>query len=148
MRVIFLDCDGVLNSNIGWRRDNPDRWDYITPECLAQLKRICEVLPDVKVVFSSSWRFGVEPDMFQERLRELGAPITIIGKTPRTRILISAERGAEIQAWLDEHGAEVDRFVILDDDNDMLHLMPQLVRTDSATGLTADKADEVIRRLK
>lgn len=41
----------------------------------------------------------------------------------------------------------VESFVILDDDADMCHLMPRLVRSETAVGLTAAEADRAITML-
>lgn len=57
----------------------------------------------------------------------------------------SQVRGHEIQEWLDDHPF-VQRFVIVDDDGDMAHLMSKLVQTDFTDGLTKEKAGEIIRR--
>jgi len=45
-------------------------------------------------------------------------------------------RGQEIQAWLDRARAPIDGMVILDDEPDMLHLLPWLVQSSFKTGLT------------
>lgn len=66
-----------------------------------------------------------------------------IGLTP---VLEDAERGLEIQAWLDRDGYK-GVFVIVDDDSDMAHLMPHLVKTDNNVGLTEERAGEIIKRL-
>ena len=55
-------------------------------------------------------------------------------------------RGEEIAAWLAQH-PNVTRFVILDDDKDMLDLLPHLVHCDNRQGVTDELASEVIRRL-
>ena len=149
LKVLFLDVDGVLNSEEGWRRDNPSTYKYLTRECVDQLARIIRALPDVKVVLSSSWRLHMSLAEFRGTLLTAGASIPLIGDTPLTR-MSGGQRGEEIQAWID--GADqgvVERFVILDDDVfDMGEtLMPHVVRTDGKVGLTQEKADDVIRRL-
>jgi HAD domain in Swiss Army Knife RNA repair proteins len=50
-------------------------------------------------------------------------------------------RGIAIQAWLDERYerfGDVSRFVILDDNADMAHLIPHLVQSTLDVGLTLD----------
>ena len=56
------------------------------------------------------------------------------------------KRGIEIQTWLDENPG-VEKFIILDDDSDMVHLMPHLLQTDGEFGLTNEIADKAIKRL-
>lgn len=53
----------------------------------------------------------------------------------------------EIQAWMDSHSERCDRFVILDDDDDMAHLIPNLIQCNGGDGLTTDVADAVIETL-
>ena len=51
--ILFLDIDGVLN---------PDKGDYphvFCPDCVFQLKRLFRACPDLKIVFSTTWRLGV-----------------------------------------------------------------------------------------
>ena len=68
--------------------------------------------------------------------------INYIGKTPK----LWEKRGLEIQKWLDKNPG-VDKFIILDDDSDMVHLMSHLLQTDGEFGLTNEIADEAIKRL-
>lgn len=146
MKVLFLDVDGVLNSTEGWCRDNPHTSTYMTPECVDQLKELLNKrCKDVAVVVSSTWRKYFDIKAFRAMFDILGLPgDRIIGYTPEAEHL-SSERGHEIQAWLDGH-PEVERFVILDDDADMVHLMPHLVQTDPMYGLTEERINEIARR--
>jgi hypothetical protein len=68
-------------------------------------------------------------------------------RTTASGFKVPADRGVEIQAWLDDH-PRVQRFVILDDLAGMAHLSGHLVQTESRTGLTQELADEVVRRMK
>ncbi len=136
MKVLFLDVDGVLNR---WGSGQP--FDEALVDELSRVVR----LSGAAVCVSSTWRkleahrqhlFGV--------LARIGAPV--VGCTPdlaSNGVALQVERGEEIQAWLDEH-PEVSQFVILDDNNDMAHLMDRLVLTNGYIGLTRDKGDEVI----
>ena len=60
---------------------------------------------------------------------------------------MSCERGIEIQRWLNETKYEIESFVILDDDSDMLHLSEKLVKTKGTRGLTEKEAKEAIDML-
>ena len=71
----------------------------------------------------------------------------VIGRTPR----LNADRGDEIQKWLDDHPEivkDVTEFVILDDDGDMTHFIgtPQFIQTDGKVGFdyrTMEKVDQL-----
>lgn len=78
---------------------------------------------DTKICVSSTWKhhFGTKgyistPDKWEDAFQLLGFnPGTYVGITGDRRTL----RGEEIQDWLDKH-PEVEDYVILDDDSDML----------------------------
>ena len=148
--VIFLDVDGVLNK-VGTRERSP-HGTYGIEQGMVKLLSEIVTATDCKICVSSTWR---KYDDLMECLRsELGANLEarIIGATPvldiqmESGIWTGKVRGEEIQYWLDEH-PEVARFVILDDDSDMAHLMPRLVRTNGHEGLTPEIAREAIARM-
>lgn len=67
-----------------------------------------------------------------------------IGMTP----FLNKERGHEIDEWLTSHAIyKIKRFSILDDDADMVHLIPYLVPCHGCDGLTKHEADKVISML-
>ena len=146
MNCIFLDCDGVLNSTHGWLRDKPNTWKYLTPECVEQLRQLLNALPDIKIVISSTWRKMMLINEFREMFNSFNLPgDRIIGYT-KIRLSDRA-RGYEIQEYLDEH-PEIEKFVIIDDDADMAHLLSHLVQTDATKGLTQEDVLEVAKRFK
>ena len=59
----------------------------------------------------------------------------------------TGNRGGEIAEWLAEH-PEVEHFVILDDGDDMDHLLPWLVQTDHATGLLDAHVERAVAMLR
>ena len=138
--TLFLDVDGVLNrcgaSNQGLEQDK-----------VQQLRRIVESSnPDI--VVSSTWRrYDHQMERLTELLHSIGA--NVVGTTPILEfehsggIYSAKSRGAEIQAYIDEHGTPLS-MVILDDMNDMEHLSPFLIQTKSFVGLTKEIADKVI----
>lgn len=141
--ILFLDVDGVLNrcgkSAQGLETDKVELLGRIVAAA------------NPYIVVSSTWRIS---ERYLGRLKAVLFSLNarFAGVTPyhndRTEggIFFAKSRGNEIQEWLDTHGTP-DKFVILDDDSDMAHLEPHLVSTQSFTGLTAEIADEVIRRL-
>ena len=146
MKILFLDIDGVLNS-AKWLQGKPRKtwpFEHIDPAAVQLLNRIVRET-SCKIVISSSWRV-LTP------FRSLGMVLAcrgfefashIIGQTPRHGF---DNRGMEIQAWLHTR-FDVERFVIVDDDSDMAHLMPQLVQTSWQSGMDGIHALEIISRL-
>jgi len=132
MKIIFLDIDGVLNN-------------YSTPgECLCWESSLVKILKRViretgaEIVLSSTWRkIERHCDIITDDMQ-----INYIGRTPS----LYKKRGIEIQAWLDDNPG-VEKFIILDDDSDMVHLIPHLLQTDGEFGLTNEIADEAIEIL-
>lgn len=137
MKVIFLDFDGVLNSHQSatfWhnKRDQ-DKWEnelyaewqgtlyeYLALEfCPIALSNVEELVrkTGAKIIVSSTWRLHNNVD----DLKNILAPAKIVADAvfDRTPRLPGKPRGEEIKAWLDQH-PEVDQYVIIDDDRDML----------------------------
>ena len=157
MKVIFLDVDGVLNSEVSreQERNNFDNWmeHEVSEMHVNNLKKIVDAT-GAQIVLSSSWRFDhpkatgrdfiADPLMkiLDRKLKAVG--LDIIDVTPDLRGKI---RGAEIQDWLDRH-SEVERFVILDDDVDMMEEQkPFFVNTTFKNGLTEEMANKAIEIL-
>ena len=139
MKIIFLDIDGVLNVI-------PDGRDIFGPifdkNFTTNLENII-ISTGAKIVISSSWRFdGIEKIKSMWKFRNL--PGEVIDITPDCTQLNfeyfdQVERGHEIQDWLNRN-PQVKKYVILDDDNDMLRSqISNFVRTsnnkDSAISL-------------
>lgn len=102
-----------------------------------------------KVVLSSTWRLF--PETREEVKKQVCEYVDI---TPRlfSGIYALAERGHEIKQWLEEDekrgGAEVERYAILDDNNDMLpEQQENFFKTSWSTGLTQEIANQVIAHL-
>lgn len=152
MKVIFLDFDGVLNSEqfirALYRKEGPQGLiREFCPIATSNLMTILTEVPDAQIVVSSSWRLGTSLEELQQILFEhAGVPKgRVIGKTPVD--IKYGPRGFEIQAWLDKH-PEVTKFVIIDDDGDMQHLLPFLVQTNTRRGLMIDESDAAVRMLE
>lgn len=134
--VLFLDIDGVLNSQEFFERARADAlsrrpiWHMLDPEKVTMLNEILAAT-GAKVVVSSSWRIPFTMDDIYAALTHRGFRGTIIGKTPSG----GRTRGDEIQAWLDFQATKPVRFAILDDSADMAHLAPFLVRTTWELGM-------------
>lgn len=134
MKVIFLDIDGVLNSTRSavafkgypFPGHNEDKFDYIAVELI---RRICS--KNVKIVLSSTWK------MDKNYKKILNLPI--IDKTP----VLDTIRGEEIALWIKNNG-EPEKWVILDDDSDMLESqMNNFVKTDHRNGLLFEDYEKI-----
>jgi len=160
MKVIFLDIDGVLNSQKYFIKTHKDNliyhkvYDYknledylklklleIDFEKIQLLKRITYET-NAKIVISSSWRRLREYTLIEEALINKGLPI--IDKTPHI-----GERGEEIRTYLKDH-SEIEEFIILDDEifRDFNELENHLVKTDFYNdGLEEYHVEEAIKIL-
>lgn len=133
-----------------------------TPENVEALRWLVDK-SGAGLVISSSWRRVTLEDTIS-MFKEIEFPLAdrIIGQTPRFYIkahgdssrLPSCPRGVEIRNWLsDAHDTYRDahkvRYVILDDDNDMLlHQAPHFVQAHWADGLTPQKASKALTILR
>lgn len=161
-KVIFLDIDGVLNTErhhdhcVEAELAYVDNFGYaFDPVAVANLKRIVDET-GADIVISSSWKFwGLSTMQKLWASREL--PGRIIDVTPNNvsdEMLLSVDldlmelpagKGSEIKEWLDTKGHQVTHYAILDDMNDMLsEQQTQFVQTDPRIGITDDDADRII----
>lgn len=145
MKIIFLDIDGVMNSEVYHKTIDTKKknWRRFDPDAVKIIKRLVEEY-EAKIVISSLWRFVAKKELATE-LKETGLinHLHIDWKTP---IIEPGHRGKEIKLWLANH-TEIKEFVILDDDSDVLEMFDdEFVRTDYYDGLQAEhyfKAREV-----
>jgi hypothetical protein len=130
MKVIFTDIDGVLNCK---RTPNPRKFPYIVdPTLLQRLEQLLQ-RTGAQVVLTSTWRYD-PAGLFAAR--HGGIPfIDVVPDMPHQ------PRRDEILGWLKDH-PEVDRFAVLDDDDDELDALP-LFQPSASTGLTAKLADGI-----
>lgn len=130
MKVIFLDVDGVLNSESFANKMFDEEGvrifydDILDKRAIACLKQIV-VKTDAVIVLSSSWRkIPSSREHLVRQLAEYG--LSIHSDTPYT----GEERGDDISAWFRMHSdIAVESYVILDDDSDMNIHLPHLVHT-------------------
>ena len=143
-KVIFLDIDGVLNSEEGFERNKGTNWNMLDPILVERFNRLVEET-GAKVVLSSSWRLDTD---WYEKMLKGGLKCTFLGRTPRMPRPVGtsaeyAERGKEILEWLSINPYGVSAYAIIDDDPDFLPDQP-LFRTSFKTGLT----DEICEAVK
>jgi hypothetical protein len=157
MKVIFLDIDGVLNSE-RFLKNNQD--ESIDRNNVSILKKVIDKTGAV-IVMSSAWRLWFDDNMMpRERYCQYlydilcEFDITLFGKTPdlsteeiRTNKTFSHVKAKEIIAWLDEHET-VDKYVVIDDlDLKNEEINAHLIRTDGHVGITEEDAGLIIQRI-
>ena len=140
MNVIFLDFNGVLDTNLNM--------DVIDQGNLLRLKSLVDMF-DAKVVISSSLKNpfyynGKHSRLFQSILDTLlESGIDVIGITPKGN-----SREEEILMYLNSH-PEISNYCILDDDYDMEKLKDNLVKlpmqmSEGQMGFTQEYLDKAI----
>lgn len=135
MKVIFLDIDGVVSTfDCKWQLD------------INKLLLLHDIIDDTdaKIVISSSWRHGCKDlDELANKFRTFRLPRLlqntiddifikyIVGMTSN-----GGNRGEEIKQYLETHN-DIESYVILDDDSDMLdEQLFNFVQTDGFEGIT------------
>lgn len=162
-KYIFLDFDGVLNTenNIKALREHglalSDKYGYyFDNKAVANLATIIENT-NAEIIISSSWKVdGL--DIMKKMWVERNLPGKVIDITP-SDLLGSQEidfsnpnflagRGREIQQWIQQNGSTKDRYVILDDLDDMLQSQKQFfIQVNPQIGITLKDAEEAVKIL-
>lgn len=149
-RVIFLDFDGVLNTEEYLAqltisgKPTKDAWGHLfDPRAIANLGKILDATDSV-IVISSSWRWihrlGSLRMMWE--IREL--PGEILDALPCDVQYIS--RGEEIEHWLETHGRP--DYVIIDDLDEFLPSQrARYVETNPIIGINEADAQKAIEIL-
>ncbi len=160
-RVLFLDIDGVLNSeqyfvfDADARRDLDQGDRHIDPILMRNLGLVFQWVPDLKIVISSAWRKMFSIEELEELFKSYSFPRgTIIGMTCEQikgqKFSQNVERIEQIQEYMDDHDLTWVEVAIVDDN--MLDLgygveqaypLDRFVQTDNRDGLTYSKAIEL-----
>lgn len=140
--VLFLDIDGVLNSE-DWFTRTANGKGMFDPKCVELLNYITDN-SNTDIVLSSSWRMD---ENVNNILYNHGITGNIIDKTSRLALEIDYLcRGNEIQKWLLEN--EYNNYVILDDDSDMLvSQLDNFVHIDYKVGLSEENVKSILKIL-
>jgi len=158
MKVIFLDFDGVLNSQGSFLYEDNRRNKHkeqgvkgsvsetLCNVCTANFQNVLDVYPQVKVVLSTTWRELYEMDWLKQKLESYHIDSTrVIGRTPSRR---DGDRGREIQQWLDEN-KNVTQYIVIDDNDWGISAIhgERFIHTTWAGGFTYDHRTEAIKKL-
>ena len=152
MKVIFLDIDGVLNRAATLVRVD-DRYMGIDPALLRRLAGVVQKTGAV-IVLTSTWKKcwykndweKYKQDAFADHLDAafLRCGLSVYDKTEDGLF----DRGRGILRWMQDKPVEA--FVILDDapfDYEERGLLPHLIRTQNARGLTPERANAALALL-
>lgn len=146
MKIVFLDIDGVLNSD-DWYKSGEAKKAYEKTKIVSDYHfdpkawKLVEKLlieTSAKIVLTSSWRnFTLEAtlkDFTGTNFEVLNK--YIVGITPRSRL---RHRGKEIETFIKNTDIKIDGYVIIDDDTDFnTEQLPYFVRTDWFHGITEE----------
>lgn len=150
--IIFLDFDGVVET-IYWDKKEDGSFtlnshklghnELNNKQAIGWLNELYSHIP-YDIVISSMWRISMSLEQLQDLLINSGfnPNIKVIGMTP----ILHQQRGLEIQEWIDENNFN-GKFIIIDDDSDMCHLLPLLVRCDCQLGFTIYDYNKALRLL-
>ena len=152
-KIIFLDIDGVMNSQVDYELAEA-RGDLKTAreeahELSARCMDLLNTLIDetgAEVVITSVWRYTTTKEELQTLFEKKGFKHKILDYTPVYDRNFSV-RGNEILGWitaneeyLGQDYFEFESYVIFDDDSDMLYWQREnFVPIDGYTGLTHNK---------
>ena len=128
-RVVFLDIDGVLNSNF-WNENHQREISDGTLIDESKIQLLCKLInnTDAQIILHSGWKYWFDSDLRPlrkeaENLRALleKEGLAISGVTPdhateeiKKNRKFSLVKAGEILAWLEQHN-DVDAWVVLDD---------------------------------
>lgn len=162
-KILFLDLDGVMNSQDScdsfselWKLDKSlksrDEFIVLFDERCVRWLRYIILKTQCRIVISSDRR-SKGLDFLQTMWEVRDLPGEVIDVTPLTASAEmvnlyactsnEADRGYEIQEWLDTH--KHGTYCIVDDHSDMLpHQLKYFVQTDGNYGLTFKKAKEIV----
>ena len=162
-KVVFLDIDGVLNSNF-WNENHQREISDGTLIDESKIELLCKLITDTdaQIILHSGWKYWFDSDLKPlrreaENLKNLfeKAGLSIAGTTPdhatkeiRKSKKFSLVKADEILAWLKQH-EEVGEWVVLDDlDLHNAEIEMHQVKTDQSIGLTAEDVERAKKILQ
>lgn len=156
MKYIFLDFDGVLNTEKHQehlrsnRLNTSDNYGPIfDPDAVESLRSIVNEEKDCRIVIISSWKFEGE-DRMRKLWKDRNLPGELAGITPTMipKCLddLYAGKGREIKAWLSNN--PTNQYVILDDVPDFLKEQEShYIEICPKVGLTTSDVERAIKIL-
>lgn len=166
IKLLFLDIDGVLNSNKYFQHPQYreecnalDLRDYYGEEVLelapylhmdpSAIKLLNSIIDQTGayVILSSAWRRFNPILQINQWLQMRGATFDLLDQTPQFKTIVP--RGHEVKSFLDSFKQSVSSFVIIDDlpHRDFKSFRKQFVQTDPNVGLTLQDVEKIINIL-
>lgn len=160
MKVLFLDCDGVLNNTHAWEQMHRDanakeaaakaagvepvfgiEVVYVTDFVCVMLLHEIIARTGARIVLSSTWRR--DPDAVQ-LLRDRKVLTPENSHPALCTPILDGLRGHDIERWMQVNG-EPERYAIVDDDSDFIeHQQPYHVKTNCYIGLQREHAERLV----
>lgn len=166
MKILFLDIDGVLNSEayilskeyiaeckslgiVPEGREVMDKAHHLHIDHAAvKLVNILVERSGAKVVLSSTWRLKYSLAELNLMFQKRGATFQIDDVTPAK--MSWRPRGMDVAEYLSSlkrDGVTPEAFVILDDIDEFSRLKDYFVQTSDDTGLTQENVDQALKIL-
>lgn len=140
MKVIFLDIDGVLNTDKDIRKFGIN---YIDENLVAIIYKIIKET-NAKIILSSTWRIKKEDKkIVNSYLSKYNLKIHDCTPIIEDKIKF-IERKEEIKLWLDNN--KVDKFAIIDDWDDA-NIGHSFFLINNSTGITLEISEKIINHL-
>ncbi len=144
---VFLDVDGVLNTEADWAR----KVYSLDSKCVDSFCKLLNSLNEPKVVLSSTWRNGIARDgsiavHIEDLIKALGP--AGIESLDKTGVAPDGSRTKEIDHYLRRHPN--DSYIILDDDPELFEQRENtlhLYLTSAKTGLTDTDVKRILKLL-
>ena len=161
VKVLYLDIDGVLNSQESMRSKYEEERPYNDNPTIENLKRLERIIAETGccIVISSTWRKSFRyydlANLFYAIGMDLESTCRIVDQTP---VLNNNCRGDEILVHIlginngDKNyhqfkDERINKICILDDDSDMGFLQKYHISVSNEIGLTDKNVDDVIAML-
>ena len=147
---VFLDVDGVLNTEEDWKR--PFTLNFRCVHAFqAALAEAGERFDKVTVVLTSTWRKGWNPIFQPSYLRTLCDALPVEGITPEAPgVMPRGKRGKEVRYYFRRH--PMDACVVVDDDRSLFTTIDRMrlsiFFTDAATGFTEEDTKAFLDTVK
>lgn len=155
--IIFLDFDGVMDTALQLpmvenlckeerKEIKTDMYGILFDEDPVRNLGKIIAATHADIVIHSSWKIGMTVEYLQKMWEVRKLPGKVIDKTPDINFYVDDE----IEAWLEEHRAEVSRYVIIDDmpaDFFSPHFASHLFSVNPNVGLDEETAQKVISYL-
>ncbi len=147
---IFLDVDGVLNTENQWKRPYT-----LNDACITAFAEYIHSLPtsNIRIILTSSWKNGFDAaGNHTPQIRELVDKLAVHGLTITSKTEnISDDRAAEINDYIRKHHLEQYPCIIIDDDPDIFRTKPlnncKTLWINAKTGFTTVKKPDQLQKI-